>query len=151
VPFDKARCPKVDELPGSGEDPPSTGAPVSDSGCTSQGFPKTARIRKRSEYLAIQGRGRKLQTENFVVFVAASPSSPVGAGRVGVTVSKRVGHAVVRNRVKRIVREVCRRRREQFPQGIDFVFVAKRSAADLEFARADQEIERLCERYFSRK
>lgn len=146
-----ARCLKVCELPGSGGDSPRTGGPFSGIGCTSQGFPKTARIRKRAEYLAIQGKGRKLQTENFVVFVAASPQGPVGEGRVGITVSKRVGQAVVRNRVKRILREVYRRCRGRFPVGMDIVFVAKRSAAGLCFAGAEQEIERLCERYFSRR
>jgi ribonuclease P protein component len=151
VPFGKARCPNVCELPGGGDDSPREGVHFSGPGCTSQRFPKTARIRKRSEYLAIQGKGRKLQTENFVVFVAASPSRPVGDGRVGITVSKRVGQAVVRNRVKRILREVYRRRRGQFPPGMDIVFVAKRSAAGLDFACAEQEIERLCERYFSRR
>jgi ribonuclease P protein component len=146
-----ARCSEVCELPGSGDDPPRERVPFSVTGCTSQRFPKTARVRKRSEYLAIQGKGRKLQTENFVVFVAASPSGPVGEGRVGITVSKRVGQAVVRNRVKRILREVYRRCRGQFPPGMDVVFVAKRSAAWLDYASAEQEIERLCERYFSRR
>lgn len=149
--FGKVRCLEVYELPGSGSDSPREGVHFSGTGCTSQGFPKTARIRKRSEYLAIQGKGRKLQTENFVVFVAASPSGPVGEGRVGITVSKRVGQAVVRNRVKRILREVYRRSRGQFPSGMDIVFVAKRSAAGLGLANAEQEIERLCERYFSRR
>ena len=138
-------------MSGSADDTLRKGGPFSVIGCTSQGFPKTARIRKRSEYLAIQGKGRKLQTESFVVFVAASPSGPVGEGRVGITVSKRVGQAVVRNRVKRILREVYRRCRGQFPLGMDMVFVAKRSAAGLGLAGAEKEIERLCERYFSRR
>jgi ribonuclease P protein component len=58
---------------------------------------------------------------------------------------------VVRNRVKRILREVYRRCRGQFAPGMDVVFVAKRSAAWLDYASAEQEIERLCERYFSRR
>ena len=151
MPFGKARCQEGCELPSSGDDLPRDGVHFPCPSGTSQAFPKTARIRKRSEYLAIQGKGRKLQTENFVVFVAASPSGPVGEGRVGITVSKRVGVAVVRNYVKRILREVCRRCRGRFPAGMDIVFVAKRSSSRLGFVSAEQEIGRLCERYFSRR
>ena len=110
-------------------------------------FPKSARVRTRRDFLAIQGGGRKLHTDSFLVFVAPGPS---GGKRLGITVSKRVGNAVVRNRVKRLVREIYRLRQAAFPVGADVVFVAKRSAAELEFARADQEVERLCARAFRR-
>lgn len=88
-----------------------------------------------------------------MVFVAPSSAASSsgaaggeGAKRVGITVSKRVGPAVVRNRVKRFVRESYRRRRASFPGGLDVVLVAKKTAAELDFARTDQEIARLCAR-----
>ena len=67
--------------------------------------------------------------------------SPEPAGRVGVTVTKKVGHAVARNRVKRRVREVFRRHRDLFPAGIDVVFIAKRDAPSLTFAEVLAEVE----------
>ena len=48
--------------------------------------------------------------------------------RLGVTVTRKVGNAVQRNRIKRVVREVFRRNRDLFPPA-DVVFVAKRDAA----------------------
>lgn len=49
--------------------------------------------------------------------------------RLGVTVTRKVGHAVVRNRIKRLVREAFRRERHLFDDGYDMVWVAKRTAA----------------------
>lgn len=55
--------------------------------------------------------------------------SPV-SGRLGITASKKVGNAVVRNRVKRLVREYVRRH-QWVPPGVDVVIIAKRSASEL--------------------
>jgi ribonuclease P protein component len=52
-----------------------------------------------------------------------------GRGRMGVTVSRKVGGAVVRNRVKRWLRECYRRRRTDFPTEVDVVVVARPAAA----------------------
>jgi ribonuclease P protein component len=52
-----------------------------------------------------------------------------GTGRMGVTVSRKVGGAVVRNRVKRWIRECYRRRRSEFPSQVDVVVVARPAAA----------------------
>ncbi len=54
-----------------------------------------------------------------------------GSGRVGITVSRKVGGAVVRNRVKRLVRELVRLHRF-IPAHADVVFIARSQAAQLE-------------------
>ena len=51
--------------------------------------------------------------------------------RLGVTVSKRVGGSVIRNRVKRRIREWFRHARERLPGGLDIVVIARRTARDL--------------------
>jgi len=53
-----------------------------------------------------------------------------GSGRVGITVSRKVGGAVVRNRVKRWIRECYRRRHPEFPAQVDVVVVARPAAAE---------------------
>lgn len=91
----------------------------------SQRFPKDARIRKRRDFLSVQSSGRKFHTRCFLAIVRASASD---CGRVGITVSKKVGNAVMRNRIKRLVREYARREHPA-PPGTDVVFIAKRNAA----------------------
>ena len=57
------------------------------------------------------------------------PAPKPAPTRVGITVTKKVGSAVDRNRIKRVVREVFRRHRSFFPDGFDYVFIAKRGLA----------------------
>jgi ribonuclease P protein component len=92
----------------------------------SQRFPKQVRLRRRSDFLAVQRSGRKLHTRHFLVVVAPAPSAN---GRLGITVSKKVGNAVTRNRVKRLVREFARTTPGWVPPGRDVVVIGKRSAA----------------------
>jgi ribonuclease P protein component len=115
---------------------------------TLEPFPKTARLRRRAEFLRVQGTGRKLHTDSFLVFVL--PRSESGPTRMGVTVSRKIGGAVRRNRVKRLVREAFRRYRLLFPTGLDLVFIAKKSAVDVDYDQVVQEIERLCRKQLPR-
>jgi ribonuclease P protein component len=86
-------------------------------------LPRDARVRLRKEYLAIQNRGRRVAGPNLLLFALG------GVGRIGITVSRKVGGAVLRNRVKRWIRECYRRRRPEFPPGLDLVVVARPAAA----------------------
>ena len=85
------------------------------------------RLRERVDYLAVQANGRKLHGKH-VLAIAHRRAEPQLAGRLGLTVTKKVGNAVVRNRIKRLVREWMRLH-GWLPRGWDIVLVAKDSAA----------------------
>ena len=88
---------------------------------------KDMRLRRRPEFVSVQSSGRKVHGKLFVALVAqSSTSTPVG--RVGLTVTKRIGNAVTRNRIKRRAREWLRRN-GWVPAGRDVVLVAKDGAA----------------------
>ncbi|SHJ50319.1 ribonuclease P protein component [Malonomonas rubra DSM 5091] len=72
--------------------------------------------------------GCKIHTPHFILLLAENSSLRC---RLGLTVSRKVGNAVMRNRVKRNVREFFRREQSKFTNVVDFSVVAKRGAADL--------------------
>ena len=104
------------------------------------GYPKEARIRRRAEFLALQRQGRRLHTPHLVV-IRRPATGPVS--RLGVTVSKRVGNAVVRNRVKRLVRELFRHCRLNLDPPEDVLVIAKPGADTLTHAQAAIEFSRV--------
>ncbi len=89
-------------------------------------FPKRLRIFGSSDYRAIYGDGRKIQSQRFILFVRRND---LGHPRLGITVSRRIGKAVVRNRVKRLFREVFRRIQSEIPNGFDVVVNARQGCA----------------------
>jgi len=106
----------------------------------SRSYPKAARLRRRREFLTLQRDGRRRHTPHLVVIHRPGRSKTT---RFGVTVSTRIGNAVVRNRVKRLMREVFRHHRAALASPIDVVVIAKPGAdvlnydqAAIEFAQA---------------
>jgi len=79
----------------------------------------------RRDYLACYDRGRRLTSRQFILFVRDRQDDPP-EWRVGLAVSKKVGSACVRNRVKRVLREFFRRHQALLPFQTDFVVVPKK-------------------------
>jgi ribonuclease P protein component len=83
-------------------------------------------------------KGRKCATDHFVVFV----SEPVGdRSRLGITVSRKIGNAVRRNRVKRWLRETFRIRAVEFSVKTDMVILARKRATFENITFEDTEAE----------
>ncbi len=89
-------------------------------------FRKRDRIRKRSDYVRIQTTGRRFRSPRLTV---VHLPSAVDHTRIGITVSRKVGHAPTRARVKRWLREAFRRNHERWPVAVDFVVIARPSAS----------------------
>ena len=92
------------------------------------GFPKSKRLLKTVEFKAVFGAGTKNVTRHLVLF-----GIPSATDRVGLVVSKKVGNAVVRNRVKRIIREQFRLNSSGSPLPMDLVVVARHTAKDASY------------------
>jgi ribonuclease P protein component len=88
---------------------------------------KTDRILKRSEFLGLSKTGRTVRGEFFIAVVAPSRSEK---SRLGVTVSRKVGGAVQRNRIKRLTRDFFRRNRQLIKGCWDINLIARRGAAE---------------------
>lgn len=113
-------------------------------------FPKSVRLRRRPEFLKVQDRGQKI-TADCVLALVLPNRQPEGTTRLGLTVSSKVGNAVVRNRIRRRFRELFRLRRAQLPKGLDMVLIARSSAATADwpaFVRAfDRVVSELARRF----
>jgi ribonuclease P protein component len=97
------------------------------------------RLRQRADFLAA-ATGIKIPAAAFVL--QALPRSDQGPVRVGFTVSKKVGNAVERNRVRRRLREIVRLSRAgALRPGHDYVLVGRRAALALPFDRMMQEFD----------
>jgi ribonuclease P protein component len=87
-----------------------------------QAFPKRQRLLSRREFLAMNGQSQmRLMTGCFLIVVKPNRLS---YNRLGVTVTKKVGKAVARNRFKRVAREFFRLNNSSWPQGFDLLFIA---------------------------
>ncbi|NOQ42520.1 MAG: ribonuclease P protein component [Desulfuromusa sp.] len=94
-------------------------------------YPGFRRLRKSWEYQLVKKMGCKFNTPHFVLLVF---ENSVKSSRLGVTVSRRVGNSVQRNRLKRVVREFFRTNRYLYPGLLDYSIIAKRGAALLSSA-----------------
>ena len=106
-------------------------------------FKKDDRILKRSEFLEITRSGRKLQNDCFIVFFKPGRYD---RPRLGITVTRKVGKAAQRNRIKRQVREYFRLNRQHLNQNWDINIVAKKKAADLSSEKVDLFLQDLFEK-----
>ncbi len=95
-------------------------------------FGKAARILRRREFLAVQQRGERLFAGKLVVLALQAGGS---APRIGITVSGKVANAVIRNRIKRQVREAFRAVAADLPP-VDLVVIARSGAQEVGMAGA---------------
>ena len=96
-------------------------------------LPTGHRLTRRAEFQALYRKGRTWSDRLLTLKVLPNSSS---ANRFGFAVSKAVGGAVCRNRVKRRLREIVRR--AQLKQGWDILIVARQASADCEFREMEQ-------------
>ena len=116
----------------------------------SEGLPRSGRIQKRADFLRAYENGTKTHGRFVVVFVLANDRSEP---RIGVTVTKKFGNAVARNRAKRWVREVFRRARLSLgieTTKVDIVVNVKPSAAGAEFRDFASDLTRTIEKATAR-
>ena len=90
---------------------------------------------KRDDFKRLFECGKRMHRDHFVVYYCRNS---LGILRMGVTVSKRVGRAVIRNRVKRLVRESFRLNKALCDNAYDMNIIAKTGAADLSFQEINQ-------------
>jgi ribonuclease P protein component len=100
-------------------------------------YPKLLRILNHRDFVNVNRSGKRLHTRHLTVILK---QNGLGLTRLGVSVSKKTGNAVKRNRVKRLIRELFRLNKTRFPQGYDIVIAAKKDASYLDFRKIKEEL-----------
>ncbi len=86
---------------------------------------KTYRLKRRQDFRRVYQRGKSTANRAFVL---CWRPNRCGVPRVGFSVSKKIGKAVERNRVRRRLREACRLEFGFFAPGYDYVLIARQGA-----------------------
>lgn len=107
---------------------------------------KADRILKRREFFALSETGQRIQNE---LFIAVYAPNQLGRSRIGITVTKKVGPAVTRNRIKRLVREYFRLNRHHIVGNWDINIIAKKQVADITTQQTNQSLQNIFTRILS--
>ena len=93
--------------------------------------PKRGRLSRSAEFERVYRHGRSHGNRHLVLYTFPREASGSDEPRVGLSVSRKVGGAVERNRVKRLLREAFAAEAERLPAGHDVVVVARPEAREL--------------------
>ena len=101
---------------------------------TSNGLPRTSRVLRRPDFEHAYSTGRRVHGRYMTVFLTATDRA---SSRLGVAASRKIGPATVRNRAKRLVRELFRR--HKLAVGLDIIVVPRREMLDAPFTNLEND------------
>ncbi|MFF2754485.1 ribonuclease P protein component [Psychrobacillus sp. NPDC058041] len=96
------------------------------------------RVKKNKEFQTIFKKGQSYANRQFVVYCLEKEQDYF---RVGLSVSKKVGNAVVRNRIKRYIRQTFLELKDQVDPNKDYIIIARNPAAKLDFHESKKSLE----------
>ncbi|PYU08207.1 MAG: ribonuclease P protein component [Acidobacteria bacterium] len=105
-----------------------------------QEYPRGARLVRKADFDAVYRNGKRRSSSHFTVFLKANE---LPESRFGFSIKRALGGAVVRNRMRRRIREVIRLHREEISAGWDFVIHPKSNVENAPFAVLENDLVRL--------
>ena len=110
------------------------------TGMKAYGFPKGFRLRRRADFLLKRERTQKIHTRHFTIICRDNWKD---GPRIGIVANKKVGNAVIRNRVKRLVREFFRLNRGRIHRSADIIVIARPMTRIERYTDIEEELKRV--------
>lgn len=98
---------------------------------------KFVSLKKNSDFRIVYRSGTSAANRYLVLY--KFPNKGLGR-RFGFSISKKVGKAVCRNRIRRILKEICRLHSERFPNDHDFIFIVRQTSSDQDYHQMEKHI-----------
>ncbi|MDF2921096.1 MAG: ribonuclease protein component [Paenibacillaceae bacterium] len=99
------------------------------------------RLTRREDFNKVYRHGKSSANHQLVVYVLNRPQSAEGAGfRLGISVSKKVGNAVVRNRMRRMIKEIVRLNADKLLPRKDMILIVRKPAVEMEYAELEKSV-----------
>lgn len=92
---------------------------------------KKNRIKKNEDFQKVFKHGKSMANRQFVIYMLDQPEEK--EFRLGLSVSKKIGNAVTRNRIKRLIRQVFMEEKENLKTGIDYIVIARNPASEMNY------------------
>ncbi|MRX74001.1 ribonuclease P protein component [Bacillus lacus] len=99
---------------------------------------KKNRIKKNEDFQTVFKKGKSMANRQFVVYSLIQPEEK--EFRIGLSVSKKLGNAVTRNRIKRLIRQVLLEEKENLLTGRDYIIIARKPAAEMDYSEVKKSL-----------
>jgi ribonuclease P protein component len=109
-----------------------------------ESFPKEHRLSKSTEFRRVFSRGKRAANRYFVIY---SAPNHLTFPRLGIQVKAKIGSAVKRNYIKRMVREAFRKMETEFRQPVDLIFIAEKEILNLSWFEFEEEFRKAVSRH----
>lgn len=110
-------------------------------------FDKSRRVRRRGEFQQVFDRGVRVHGRYMTVLMAAKPGAHC---RLGIVASKKLGGAVVRNKAKRLIREVFRNNPPNVEPAVDILVIPRRELLTANYPDIEDDFKSVCRRVATR-
>lgn len=103
---------------------------------------KEYRLRDRADFSRVYRHGRSWANHQLVLYVL--PRAEVEHFRVGISASKKIGNAVVRNHMRRVIKEIMRLHADRITEHVDLIFIVRKGAVDMDYDQLKKSVLHVC-------
>ena len=100
------------------------------------------RLKDRADFSRVYRYGRSWANHQLVLYVYPRPE--VEKFRVGISASKKIGNAVVRNRMRRLIKEIMRQHADRIKDHVDLVIIVRKGAVDMDHEQLTKSVLHVC-------